>query len=157
MAIRSRGTQFGDIVKRVSNYPIMEAGRLARKELIAESVSRGWRRFKQAIKVRKISKESCGIYVDNTKKDTDGPTNSEIAQFLHGGTDRHEVKPVNKKALFWKGKVVVSKGVSAKMKTQGFFSKGHMVSGIKASKWFELNESIREKVNKFTSDFIKTR
>lgn len=157
MAIRTRGTSFSDIAKRLSNYPIMEAGRLARRELIAEAVSRGWHRFRQGIKLRKISKESCAIYVDDTKKDPDGPSNSEIAQFLHGGTDKHKVAPVNKKALFWKGKVIASKGLGAKMKTQGFFSKGHYVSGIKATKWFELGESILNKIHKLSSEFIAKR
>lgn len=149
-----KGTTFSDVVKRLSNIPIAEAGQIVRTELIQVTKNKGWKRFKSAIKLRKESKEKCAIYVDDNQQKNTGAKNNEVAAYLHSGTDKHKVAPVNKKALFWKGKVVVSKGMSAKMKTKGFFSKGHEVSGIKATYWFTLSENIRNKVNKFISDHI---
>lgn len=52
-------------------------------------------------------------------------TDISYAVFLEHGTSPHFIKPVTKKALAWKGG------------GQWFFSKGHMVSGIKPRRHFE--------------------
>ena len=59
-------------------------------------------------------------------------TNVEYAKYLEHGTSPHFIAPVNKKALRWKGG------------KDWFFSKGHMVSGIKPRRHFG-NTSLRMK------------
>ena len=59
------------------------------------------------------------------------------AKFLEYGTSPHFISPQTKKALKWK------------IKNEVFFSKGHMVSGIKPRRHF-TNSSIRMKPVIFT-------
>lgn len=71
-------------------------------------------------------------------------TNVEYAKFLEFGTSPHFIAPVNKKALRWKGG------------TEWFFSKGHMVSGIKPRRHFG-NTSLKMKgqIIKYIEDKVK--
>lgn len=57
---------------------------------------------------------------------------NRIATYQHYGTRRHWIEPVNKQALSW---VEGSKR---------YFSKGHYVSGIKRTKFFEINEKDKQ-------------
>jgi len=59
-------------------------------------------------------------------------TNIGYAKYLEYGTSAHFVSPVTKKVLAWKGG------------TTWFFSKGHMVRGIKP-RWHFRNTSMRMK------------
>ena len=72
-----------------------------------------------------------GFFLNSIKADiskdfeTTVYTDVDYAGFLEHGTSPHFIKPVTKKALAWKGG------------GQWFFSKGHMVSGIKPRRHFE--------------------
>jgi hypothetical protein len=57
---------------------------------------------------------------------------NRIASYQHYGTRRHWIEPVNRQALSW---VEGSKR---------YFSKGHYVSGIKRTKFFELTDKDRK-------------
>lgn len=65
------------------------------------------------------------------------PEFERIAHYLNDGTDPHKITPVNAQALHWEegGK--------------HFFSKGHVVSGIKASHY-------REKADRVIEEFLPT-
>ena len=79
-----------------------------------------------------------GFFGSNVEVDVSKPfqsivyTNVKYAKFLEYGTSLHFITPKTKKALRWK------------VKNEVFFSKGHMVSGIKPRRHFG-NSSIRMK------------
>jgi len=91
-----------------------------------------------------------GFYGANVDVDVSKPfqttvfTNVEYAKFLEFGTSPHFISPKTKKALRWK------------VKNEVFFSKGHMVSGIKPRRHF-ANSSIRMKpvIVQYIEDKIK--
>lgn len=61
-----------------------------------------------------------------------------IAHYLNDGTDPHKIEPVNAQALHWIGP-----------DGKDWFSKGHIVSGIKASHF-------REKTDRVIEEFLPT-
>ena len=78
-----------------------------------------------------VDEKSGGRFLGSVQTDINVPfqaivyTNLSYAIFLERGTSPHFIKPSVKKALRWK------KG------NEWFFSKGHMVSGIKPRRHFE--------------------
>ena len=60
---------------------------------------------------------------------------AEYASYQNYGTSSHWIEPVNKKALHWDG---------------GFFSKGHMVSGIEGKHFVEDSiEQTQSRISEF--------
>lgn len=68
-------------------------------------------------------------------------TDNKVFKYLDEGTKAHFIKPKNKKALHWPGKRGSGKGAGRgrpRTPKEGFFSKGHQVSGIKARNYIDI-------------------
>lgn len=75
----------------------------------------------------------------NTRSGTDKAF-KRIAGYLNDGTDPHKIKPVIAQALHWEED------------GQDFFSKGHVVSGIKASHFVEKTDRVVENFKRTIPD-----
>jgi hypothetical protein len=151
--VTSTERNFNSVVGRILKLDIMKVSAIAKRMLIDDTVSRGWKRFRKAIDDEKRDEDTAAIFIDDAA--SGGPLSPKvIAGFLNYGTTDHVVKPVNKKALHWTSKVVSPAGFSAKMKTGQFFSKGHTVSGIKATGFWKLTSAMVKKMNDYISQFI---
>jgi len=125
---------FDSIITRMLKMPMKQIAHAAEQDLIQETRSHGWRRFVSTIHGLELTDDTAAVYLEDKVMD--------IAGYLHRETARHMVKPVNKKALHWQ------------MKGKDYFSKGHMVSGIKATNWWRLYEKTKEKINNIITEHI---
>lgn len=84
------------------------------RELIQERTPVKTGKLKRSIGLRKIE-DGFELFFKSGKE-------NEIANYQHFGTKTHLVQPVKKQALHW----------------DKYFSKGHIVRGIKATKFFSF-------------------
>lgn len=152
---------FDSVVTRILKLPIMKVADIPKQDLIDDTIDRGWRRFKYAVKDIKVDDDTAKVLIDDSAHEPLSSaisplTPNQLATFLDKGTISHMVKPVNAKALRWESKTVSPKGLSAKMKTGVFFSKGHKISGIKATNFWRLMDKSKKAMNEFISNWIKT-
>jgi len=111
---------------------LQKAGEIVQKDLQDYGKNKGWKDIPNHILSRMIDDNTVEIYGSNEKR--------TIMKYLNFGTKAHFIKPVRAKVLSW-----VQGG-------ERFFSKGHMVSGIKAMNFFRITESARSKVLNFVSE-----
>ena len=116
-------------ISKVSNFPLGKVSKLVQTDIQDNARSRGWRRIPKTIKRRIIDKNHHEIFIGGNAKDVN------VAIWQDGGTRSHFIRPVKKKALSW------SSG------GKRFFSKGHMVKGIKATNFFRIYDSTITKTN----------
>jgi hypothetical protein len=132
--------------KRLSKPPIDKLLKSGREDLVKETTSRGWNRFREGIEDNKISETSGIIFVNDAVVSGERftgtkltATNKQIGGWLHYGTPEHG--PKKAKVLSW-----VSGGVR-------IFAK--KVKGIKATNWWGLKPDMVAKLNKIAKGWLK--
>jgi len=116
------------IAQLESDILLSKIASVIQEDIIQETKRRGWRRIANTIKTRRLDKNNQEVFLGGKQKDKD------VSVFLHAGTKRHFIAPVKKLALSW-----VQSGTRR-------FSKGHFVSGIKATDFFKVSQSAINKI-----------
>lgn len=132
LTIESTGNLGEELDNIYTNFPLNKISRKIQTDIQAETVRLGWRNIGKTIKRRIVDRFEHEIYYEN-----------KISRFLDEGTTGHRIEPKNKSALHW---IVGS---------QNFFSKGHYVSGIKATNFFKIYPNTLNWITQTTDDFIK--
>jgi len=117
-----------EIYKLQNDFPLSKITKIIQEDIISDTKKRGWRRIANTIKTRRLDKNNQEVFLGGKQKDKD------VSVFLHAGTKRHFIAPVKKLALSW-----VQGGTRR-------FSKGHFVSGIKATDFFKVSQSAINKI-----------
>ena len=131
MSYTITGNTLESKMKRLAKeYRAKDVANVVRKSLILRSEEYNWKRFKKTIKQATIDSDTEMVFIN------DQFNAKQIAGFLDGGTKAHFIAPRNKKALHWGGK-------------PGFFSKGHMVRGIKAFHWWGLTVGVKQSIKEY--------
>lgn len=141
-----KGMTYKTYAKRLSKPPMDKLLKTAKDDLVKESTSRGWNRFRQGVETNKVSETRGIIFVNDAVVSGEHftgtkltATNKQIGGWLHYGTKTHG--PKTAKMLSW-----ISGGIR-------FFAKE--VKGIKATHWWGLKEPMKIKLRKIYSDWLK--
>lgn len=119
------------------DIPLTKISKAIQEDIIDDTKKRGWRRIGGTIKRRVIDKNTHEVFIGGKEKD------AKISIYLNRGTKAHWIRPVKKLALSW-----VNGGTR-------YFSKGHIVSGIKATNFFKVYNSTQNKINKLIDETYK--
>lgn len=125
----------------IKDPPVSRISKIVQDDIKDEAVQRGWKRIPATIKRRKVSNSLYEVFLGGKEKDKD------VSVYQHRGTKAHFIRPKKKKALSW----VANPGIHGKR----FFSKGHRVSGIKASNFFTVYPSTLAKIRVFMNQLAK--
>lgn len=79
------------------------------------------------------------LYGDYAADVTVSGDKMKVAKYLHYGTERHWIAPVNAKALHWA------------VRGKDYFSKGHFVSGIIAYDYFKITREAQHLIQQYIS------
>lgn len=105
------------------------------KQLKKFAQMRKWKTIPDAIRSQRISNDEFIVYPSGEK--------SQLVGWLHYGTKRHFIAPKSAKALHW-----VQGGKDR-------FSKGHYVSGIIGTHFFQVTPDMQSEIRQYLTRVLK--
>jgi hypothetical protein len=127
------GQTFDKVARKLYLITAQQIGSVARKELIDETLSYGWKMFRSEIKQSPIDKDTEMVFI------TENNNARKIGGYLNFGTIAHG--PVRAKVLHW---VSGGKDIFAKW-----------VKGIKSYSWWGITPQVITKIDQYISSKIR--